>query len=335
MPANVLLIADDLMQSHYLAPSVRERLAALPATVIEEPVPANRAAWAALLERAKPRVVMGAWTLPALDEELLAANPQLDYVCLLVGSFRHRVPESYLEQGHVLTNWGDATAPTVAECALALTLACMRRFNRVTLEMHVDRSWIKWGDLPAKSLYGRKVGVHGFGAVARKYIQLVAPFGVEVSAWSDPVPPEFFAQHGVRQAASLAALFSENDVVVEAEALTPETRGSVTAEILNAIPPGSVFVNVGRGAVVDEAALIARARKGDLYIGLDVYVDEPVPEDSPLRGLRNVMLNPHAAGPTLDHYEKLALRAVVNLEAYLRGETPPDARTVEDYRRST
>jgi phosphoglycerate dehydrogenase-like enzyme len=95
-------------------------------------------------------------------------------------------------------------------------------------------------------------------------------------------------------------LFSDNDIIVELAPLIPETVGTVTEAHLRLIRPGGVFINVGRGAVVDEAALLRVAAEGKIQVGLDVFTQEPLPKESGFRGLRNVTLTPHLAGPTTD-----------------------------------
>jgi phosphoglycerate dehydrogenase-like enzyme len=98
---------------------------------------------------------------------------------------------------------------------------------------------------------------------------------------------------------------------------------------LRLIRPGGIFVNVGRGAIVDEDALHRVASEGTIQFGLDVFAHEPLPVDSPLRGLRNVSLTPHIAGPTTDRRRDAGAFAVANLAAYaggnpLRGLVTPE-----------
>jgi len=132
------------------------------------------------------------------------------------------------------------------------------------------------------------------------------------------------AAHGIRRAASLEALFADNDIIVELAPLYPSTEGIVQEKHLRLIRPGGVFVNVGRGAVVDEAALLRVAQEGKIMVGLDVYGIEPLPVDSPFRGLRNVTLTPHIAGPTTDRRRDAGAFALENLSAY-SGDRPLQA----------
>jgi phosphoglycerate dehydrogenase-like enzyme len=122
--------------------------------------------------------------------------------------------------------------------------------------------------------------------------------------------------HGVERAASLEALFAENQILVELAPLIPATTKLIDDRILRLIGPGGVFVNVGRGAVVDEDALLRLAREGKISVGLDVYTEEPLAAASGLRALPQVSLTPHIAGPTIDRYADAGAFALKNLRAY-------------------
>jgi len=292
-------------------------------------------AWREYFCELRPHVILGGWKMPFIPSDIIESCPDFRYLCYVTGSVRKRIDRSFVERGGVISNWGDAIAPSVAECGLMLTLMGLRQATRYALEMHIERSWPRMATPRPLGLFRRKVGIHGFGSVARALLPLLRPFDVTIEAYSAPVPAPCFAKHGVRQAPSLEALYRENDVVILAEALTPATAGSVTREILLAMKPGSVFVNVARGAIVEEDALLALVERGDVQVGLDVFAVEPLPADSPLRCRPNVSLLPHTAGPTIDWYPYCGQRALNNLELWLNGQTPGDVVTLERYDLST
>lgn len=285
----------------------------------------------AALSAAQPEVLVAGWSTPPLRDPL---PPSLRYVCYVAGSVKNLVTREHLKNGLIVTNWGKSISRTVAEGALWHILNGLRRGTHWTLAMHVDRGW-EWDSESGRSLFGRRVGVHGFGNVARALIPLLRPFGCSISVFAPDLDERLARDHGVAAASSLAALLAENDVIVEVAPLNDCTRGSITEGLLRLLRPGSVFVNVGRGPVVDEAALIRVAQRGEVYFGLDVFTEEPLPVDSALRGLRNVMLTPHVAGPTKDRRVDAGNFALTNLRAYADGRplqaviTPPiyDAST--------
>lgn len=263
-----------------------------------------------------PAVLLACWRTPPLPAGL---PPRLRYLCYVTGSVRRLVTRAQIEQGLLVTNWGRTISRTVAECALFHTLAGLRRATHWTFTLHHEGGW-RDGFEQVRSLFGRKVGVHGYGSVAREFLQLLAPFGCQVAVHAPDFDAAEAARTGHAACASLDALFGENDVVVELAPLNPVTAGSVTERHFRLIRPGGVFVNVARAGITDEAALLRVAQEGQLQIGLDVYVQEPLPPDSPWRGLRNVSLTPHIAGPTLDRYVDAGEHALRNLRAYAAGE---------------
>ena len=153
-------------------------------------------------------------------------------------------------------------------------------------------------------------------SVARELVALLKPWGCPITVFAPDATADLARAHGVERAASLEVLFAENQIIVELAPLIPATTGIVDEKILRLIRPGGVFVNVGRGAVVDEAALLTIAREKKIAIGLDVYTEEPLPAASGFRALPHVSLTPHIAGPTIDRYADAGAFAVKNLRAY-------------------
>ncbi len=149
------------------------------------------------------------------------------------------------------------------------------------------------------------------------------------------MPRSLFEQYGVRSCDSLEELFSGSEVLIECESLTQRSQGSVTEAILRLLPEDAVFVNVGRGRIVDEDALARLASEGRLRVGLDVYEQEPLPADSPLRRTPHTLLSPHIAGPTLDGFSILSRFAVENIRSYLEGGKIQGQVTLDAYDRST
>ena len=263
-----------------------------------------------------PDVVVAGWSTPVLPDVLPA---ELRYVCYLAGSIKRMVRREHVSRGLLVSNWGRSISRTVAEGALLLTLAALRRAGYWVPAMHRDGAW-KNGVTETASLFGRRVGLHGFGNVARELIRLLRPFDVAIAVWVPETDPALYAAHGATRAASLEDLFAGSDVVVELAPLLPETQGIVTEQLLRAIRPGGAFINVARGALVDEEALVRVAKDGHIQIALDVYNTEPLPRSSTLRGLPNVTLFPHLAGPTPDRRRDAGALGVRNLRAYVRGE---------------
>jgi phosphoglycerate dehydrogenase-like enzyme len=283
------------------------------------------------LAAADPEVLLACWQTPPLPAVL---PPRLRYLCYVTGSVRRLVRRGQIERGLLVTNWGGAISRTVAECALLHVLSCLRRTTHWTLALHREGGW-RGGMAGVGSLFQRRVGLHGFGSVAREFLRLIKPFDCTVTVFAPDVDDAVAAAHGIRRAASLEALFAENDVLVELAPLTPATTGVVTERHLRLIPPGGVFVNVARAAITDEAALARLAAEGRISVGLDVFAEEPLPAGSAFRGLPNASLTPHIAGPTPDRYPDAGAFALRNLRAYADDRALEAVITPERYDATT
>ncbi len=285
-----------------------------------DPAEISAEAFHRVLETSDPEVLVACWKTPPLPETL---PPRLRYVCYLTGSVRRLVSPAHLESGLQVTNWGGSISRVVAEGTLFHILACLRRSPAWCLSMHTEGGW-KGVETETASLFGRKVGLHGFGEVARELVKLLRAFSVEVQVFAPDVTPTVEQEWGVSRAGALDELFAWSDVVVEMAPLIPETFRIVREHHLRLLREGGVFVNTGRGDLVDEEGLVRVALEGKIQFGLDVFSVEPLPPVHPLRGLRNVSLTPHLAGPTTDRRLDAGTWALRNLQAYAEGR-PLDA----------
>ena len=275
-------------------------------------------------------VLVTGWDTPLLPTDLRQQAPRLKYVCHLIGGIRQLVPRSLIEGGLTVTNYNGAGARLVAEHCLLQILACLRQAAHYQVSLHTRGGWSQPAAYPPRSLYGRRVGFHGFGFNARALVKLLEPFDCQLSAYAPGDADELLAQMHVSRCNTMEELFSGSQIIVELAPLTPETEGVVDERVLRLIPADGILVNSGRGAVLDQAALTRLAQEGMLTLGLDVYAEEPLPLDSPLRGLPNVFLTPHIAGPTLDHYADLGWFALRNVARYFKGE--PLQAIIDGYR---
>lgn len=291
--------------------------------------------WEALLQEANPEIIVGGWSMKPLPENALSElAPALRYVCYLPGSVRNLVSREQIEAGLLVTNWGASISRTISECALLLTLSCMRGVSYWSHQMHDKGGW-KTTETRTMSLFDRRVGLHGFGAIAKGLVPLLRPFTSKISSYTEGMPDEVYQEYGVKKSESLKDLFSSNDVIIEVEALTPARVKIVDEALLRSIPEGGAFVNVARGALVDEDALVRVAKTTNLQIGLDVFTSEPLAVDHPIRGCRNVTLLPHLSGPTTDRRCDAADYAMENIKLYLAGKPVVAPITCEVYDRST
>ena len=293
--------------------------------------------WNEVLSRETPTALVSGWSTPALEPRHTAPNGgPIRYVCHLTGSVRPVVSRSCVASGLLVSNWGADAAPRVAEHALLLALAALRNlpawadFLARPSFTHDEKDCLE-----TRTLFHHPVALHGFGAVARALLPLLAPFGCPVKVFSEGVPAEIFQPFDVTPQRSLIELYRGARLLICCEALTARTAQSVGREELGSLAPGAVFVNVGRGAVVNEVALAEVARARGLRVALDVTAEEPPAPGSPLWEISGLLLSPHIAGPTLDQYASHGRTALKNLNAFVRGHPPANLVDLEKYDRAT
>ena len=203
----------------------------------------------------------------------------------------------------------------VADVALALLLASARHI--VALDRFVrDGGWERREAIaPAASLRGKTAGIFGFGQIGQAIALRLAAFGVHVRYFQ----PRVIMGTSVPRAASLLALAQESDYLFVCAPGTPATRQSIDRSVLDALGPHGTLINIARGALIDEDALIAALQDGHLgAAALDVYADEPrVP--AALRALPNVVLTPHVGSLTVETRHAMGQLVVDNLAAHFAG----------------
>lgn len=168
-------------------------------------------------------------------------------------------------------------------------------------------------------LRGEVVGLVGWGHTARRFAELLAPFGCTILVASDNAADVELEMAGA-QRVTLGELLPVSRVVSLHKGLTGRTAGFLGASHLAQLRPGSVLVNAARGGLIDEDALVARLRRGDIVAGLDVYSQEPLPETHPLRELPNAILTPHHASTTVQEERRMGDEALATVSAWIRGE---------------
>lgn len=293
--------------------------------------------WEKCLLSFRPTVLVSSWSTRPLPVSLLHTQAlPLRYVCHTNGTVKHLVPREFIANGGIVTNWGNVISHNAAEQALLLVLASLRNISAWRQSFRGDRvGWGNGASLRTRALQGKTVGLHGFGNIAREMLNLLAPFHTRCLAYSHGVAPSVIADSGVTPCADLKELFRRSDVVISCEALTPYNLHSVTEEHFRLMPDDAVFVNVGRGAIVDEAAMLRVASEGRIRVACDVFEQEPPPDSSPFFDEDIVLMSPHIAAPTGDWFPRCGDYALANLERYLQRKPLQGLVTLESYDRST
>jgi glyoxylate reductase len=250
-----------------------------------------------------------------IDEPLLRSAKQLKVISQMAVGVDNIDLTVAKELGIPVGHTPGVLTETTADLAFALILAVMRRITESERDLRAGR-WTSWSPTAweGTDVHGATLGIVGFGAIGQALGRRAQGFGMEVIYTS-----RTRKRYRWSRKVSLEELLRTSDVVSINTALTPQTRGMIGADELALMKPDAFLVNTARGGIVDEDALIEALRARRIAgAGLDVYATEPLPSDSPLLDLPNVVLLPHIGSATVATRERMAQLAIDNLVAGLR-----------------
>jgi len=262
-------------------------------------------------------VIIRPGSLPA---SALRALPGLRHVAVH-GVGYDRVDVAAAEElGMVVSNAAGTNAASVAELALALMVALVRGFVRMDAEIRAGR-WLE-SRFTGIELAGRRLGILGVGNVGRRVASRARAFEMEVAAYDPLYGPQQLAEHGIL-GLDADQVIGTSDLLTVHVPLSDSTRGLIGARELALMRPGAYLLNLARGAIVDEAALLAALQSGHLAgAALDVREAEPPPVSDALGRLPNVIQTPHIGGSTHDATRRMAEACARDVAAVLRGGEP-------------
>jgi len=214
---------------------------------------------------------------------------------------------------------------SMAELAIGMMIAAQRQFSE---QERVIRAG-GWPDVTGRAMAGKTLGIVGLGRIGSDIARAGRLFGMRVIAAGKTLTPERAAAAGVEHA-ELPALFETADIVSISLKSTPATWGLVSRDLIWRMKPGALFVNTARGPVVDEAALVDAVNQDRIYAALDVYNEEPLPVEHPLRKSNRALLLGHCGWATEEAYDHMIPSIVTVVSAFLDGKpinmVNPEAR---------
>src|SRR3954447_10173494 len=270
----------------------------------------------ALVARLQPfDVVVAMRERTAFPGSVLERLPNLKL--LVTTGMRNKSIDTQAANDSGVTVCGTGSQPTAtAELTWALILATVRHIPREDASVRAGG----WQQTIGGDLAGARLGVVGLGRLGTQVSKVGQAFGMDVVAWSQNLTDERAAEHGVRRV-DREELFATADVVTVHLLWSKRTRGLIGADDFARMKPSAIFINTSRGPIVQTEALVDALQQGRIAgAGLDVYDEEPLPVDSPLRNLRRTVLTPHLGYVTRNTYEVFYGEAVEDVAAFLRGE---------------
>lgn len=253
----------------------------------------------------------------------LQAAPRLRWVQLSSGGVNHLRGHPLLKSNILVTNSRVFGAP-ITEYVFASILSFNRRFPQMWERFQKGREWPanQWEVYAGTEVEGQTMAILGYGSIGRKLARVAQAFEMKVIATRRHLD-QAIEENGVTiyPAHALREVMAQGDVVVNCLPLTDETEGLIGEAELRAMKPTAYMVNVGRGKIIDDAALLRALREGWIAgAGLDVHAQTPLPPDSPYFDLPNVILTPHMSGVSQGNAERFIQLVCENLRRYLAGE---------------
>jgi phosphoglycerate dehydrogenase-like enzyme len=248
---------------------------------------------------------------------LIEQHPNLQWVHSRWAGVPPRVIAALGDRPIPLTNGSGAHGPAIGEYVVGVIMMHLKGF----LAMHAAQMRSEWlPEFKLRELRGQRVGIVGLGDLGGSIARVLRPFGVHLRA---------LRRSGAASAEAEEVFSTERvdefvdglDILVIAAPLTRETEGLIGAAQLSRLAPGALLVNVGRAAIVDQDAMVAALRSGQLSgAALDVFLEEPLPAESPLWQMPNVFISPHCADASPQSLERALGLIVANVGRFQRGE---------------
>jgi lactate dehydrogenase-like 2-hydroxyacid dehydrogenase len=256
-----------------------------------------------------------------LPPALVSNLPTLKHIAAMGAGYETIDVVDAAKRGVCVTNTPRAVTEDTADAAFYLVLATVRRFPAAERFIRAGRWTLQTLPERTDSLRGKTIGVVGFGRIGKAIARRAEAFGLDIvyhaRTQKIDVPYPWIP--------SLEETARRSDILLSVLPGGEETRGLVGRPVFEALGPRGVFINIGRGTVVDEPALVAALRDGTIAgAGLDVFANEPdVPAD--LIAMENVVLLPHVGGATHQLYDAIGRDLVENVRAVKENRPPPDA----------
>jgi phosphoglycerate dehydrogenase-like enzyme len=256
----------------------------------------------------------------AFPETLVRRLPKLRMLSITGASVATLDVEACSRQGVLVCNTagGAPAAPyATAELALGLLIAAARSIP--VADAAIRNGGFQRGVPVGMSLAGKTLGIVGLGRLGARMARYAHALEMDILAWSPNLTAEKAREAGVR-------LVRKSDLVAESHAisihmvLSPRSRGIISAEDIGRMRKGAILINTSRGPLVDESALLAAVKRGDIVAALDVYDKEPLPGGHSLRELRNTVLTPHLGYGVVETWRDFYPRSIENAEAFLVGK---------------
>ncbi len=258
-----------------------------------------------------------------MDEEVIEAAPNLKVIANMAVGYDNIDVDLMQSKGIVVTNTPSVLTETTAELGFTLMLAVARRV--VEAETYVQNGeWQSWGPylFAGKDLYHANVGIYGMGDIGKAFARRLKGFNTNIMYHNRTRHKDDEEALGALYV-SFETLLKESDFVICTVPLTPETRDKFDDKAFKMMKNDAIFINIGRGAVVDEEALVKALQNGEIKAcGLDVLREEPIDMKHPLLSMNNATILPHIGSASVITRDRMIQLCVDNIKLVLSEKEP-------------
>ncbi|MDF2668337.1 MAG: hypothetical protein K0R67_643 [Paenibacillus sp.] len=309
----IALLADHNVASGVFQPKHLEQLRELGTLVVNTDVTRpSKDRVIELLQGAD--IAITSWGCPSIDESILKHTPDLKLVMHAAGSVKIIVTPELVERGIRVSSANDPLGVGVAETALGLTIAAVKRMWPLSYNTR-NGGWEE-GKNQIREMYELKIGVVGAGRAGRHYMRLLQQFDVELLLYDPIISFQEAASLGAMKV-ELDELLQQSDVISIHAPSIPETDNMFDARAFSLMKDDAVIINTARGSVINESELAVELQKGRFTACIDVTEQEPPDLNHPFRKLDNVILIPHIAGAVNNGKHRLGKYSVEEIRRYL------------------
>ncbi len=257
------------------------------------------------------------WGSSVFNDVALRYADRLKIIAHTGGSASNFITKEIFDKGIKVVSGNWFFAQSLAEGTLAYMLSSLRDIPYYNNEVHEGR-W-RNNEFYNEGILDQTIGLIGFGMTAQILVSMLKPFNVKIKVYSEHKTDEIYKEFGVARA-SLEEIITTCKIISIHMAQREDTYHIINRELLQKIPDGSILINTSRGSLIDEEALADELSSGRFKAALDVYEIEPLPKESRLRGLQNVILIPHMGGPTIDRRKSCANGILDDIERFYKGD---------------
>ncbi|HBE01101.1 MAG TPA: glyoxylate reductase [Spirochaetia bacterium] len=263
-----------------------------------------------------------------VTRRVIDAGTDLKIIGSSYGGTRQNIEDIYaLEKGLTVIHTGASRPRPMAEYTLSLILSSLLQIHNYHHYMRSGEAWPRFKYGRTKILHKRTIGIIGLGQIGREICSLLKNFSSDISVRSSHLSTDDARELGVRKA-ELDEIFRTCEIIILSGGYTDQTHHMIGKKQFELMPENALFVNIARGKMVNQEEMINVLAKKNIYLALDVFENEPLEENSPLRNNDRVLLTPHRANNSIEFEERWQCLAD-EFELYFQGKNPLSALTIE------